>query len=382
MRTLQRMSEQQRELLLALALTAAVELELAAHGLLETPAQGIAAAFVTLPLAVRFRWPLPTLLVVCVAWVAETALGVKSGTPVLPLVAMLLALYAVGSRTRGWAFWTGGVIAAVGLAIQLVLRDDVGFDLVLALALPAAGLLVGRALEVLTFETDVLAERATQLELERDARISEAIADERSRIARELHDVIGHSISVMGVQAGAVRRSLGDEHDREREALLAIEGTGRQAVGEMRRLIGLLRTEVNGFEGPRPTLRQVEQLVGEMRRTGLAVELRIAGELDGLSPGVDLAGYRIVQEALTNVLKHAPGSQVSVDIRRDDHELAIDVVDDGDGTAAPAAPAVAHVGHGLVGMRERAALYGGTLVAGRRAEGGFSVSARIPLEAT
>ncbi|HEX4719896.1 MAG TPA: sensor histidine kinase [Thermoleophilaceae bacterium] len=374
------MPQQRLEIVLALVLTAGVELELAGHHLLETPAQAVAAACMTLPLAVRFRWPLPTLIAVCAAWVALTALGVTSGEPILPEVALLLALYAVGSRTQRWRFWAGGAVATAGLATQLVIRDDVGFDLVLAIALPAAGLLVGRALGVLTFETDVLAERASQLELERDARIQEAIADERSRMARELHDVIGHSISVMGVQAGAVRRSLGEEHGRERDALLAIEGTGRQAVAEMRRLIGLLRTEVDGFDGPSPTLRQVERLVAEMRVTGLAIDLRMSGDSHGLSPGVDLAGYRIVQEALTNVLKHAPGSHVDVDIRRDQHELAIDVVDDGRG-AAPASPADAHVGHGVVGMRERAALYRGTLEAGPRPGGGYSVSARIPLEA-
>jgi signal transduction histidine kinase len=289
----------------------------------------------------------------------------------------LLALYAVGSRSRGIAFWAGGVIAAIALAAQVLIREGVNFDLVTAVIGPAVVLLVGRALGVLTFETDVLEERAATLERERDQRIEEAIGDERARIARELHDVIGHSISVMGVQAGAVRRRLAGEQELERDALLSIEETGRQAVGEMRRLIGLLRTDLNGFEGPSPSLRQLERLAGEMRETGLRVHLDTRGSLDDLAAGVDLAAYRIVQEALTNVLKHAPGAAVDVVVERDHRQLAIDVSDDGAGRVAHVN---GHVGHGLVGMRERTALYGGTFNAGPRADGGFTVSARIPLE--
>ena len=208
MQWLLRIPQRRLELALAVVLTIAVELELLAHGLLHNPGQGIAAAFITLPLALRFLWPLPILVVVCGAWDAETALGVHSGDPVVPGVAVVLALYAVGSRTEGVRFWSGGAIAAAALAAQVLTRESPNFDLTLAVATPAVGLLVGRALGVMRFETDVLEERASRLELERDARIREAVAEERSRIARELHDVIGHSISVMGVQAGAVRRRL------------------------------------------------------------------------------------------------------------------------------------------------------------------------------
>jgi signal transduction histidine kinase len=258
------------------------------------------------------------------------------------------------------------------MSTQMLLREPVGPDLALALAIPAAGLLIGRALGVLEFESD-------RLERERDQRIAEALAAERGRIARELHDVVGHSISVMGIQAGAVRMRMGDDQAREREALMAVERTGRQAVGEMRRLIGLLRTAPDEVSSPNPSLRRIEQLVAEARQTGLSVDLRITGSLEALPPGVDLAGYRIVQEALTNALKHAPGSRVSVDIRAERDRLDIEVCDDGG--AAPAAPDVnGHVGHGLIGMRERASLYGGSLTTGAAPGGGFRVRARIPLE--
>jgi signal transduction histidine kinase len=359
------------ELALALVLAVGVELELAAEGVLDTPGQAVAAAFVALPLAVRFRWPLAVLTTVLGGWIAATALGIHSGAPILPVVCGVLAVYAVGSRSQGWRFWAGAALAVAGMATQLLLREPAGPDLALAVLLPAAGLLIGRALGVLEFESDVL-------ERERDERIAAALAAERGRIARELHDVVGHSISVMGIQAGAVRMRLGDDLARERDALLAVERTGRQAVGEMRRLIGLLRTGPDEISSPSPSLRRVEQLVAEMRDAGLTVELQVTGSFDALPPGVDLAGYRIVQEALTNALKHAPGADVSVDIRAG-RELDIQVRDDGD-PAPAAANGHGHVGHGLIGMRERAALYGGSLTTGAAPGGGFRVHARIPLE--
>jgi signal transduction histidine kinase len=181
----------------------------------------------------------------------------------------------------------------------------------------------------------------------------------------------------MGVQAGAVRSVLREDQRREREALLAVERAGRQAIGEMRRLLGLLRTEQDGVGDPTPSLRRVEQLVSEMREAGLAVGLRVQGDLTALSPGVDLVGYRIVQEALTNALKHAPDASVEASVRCTGHELDIEVLDDG-GTARR--PAGGPVGHGLLGMRERASLYGGELVTGPREGRGFEVRARIPLE--
>jgi signal transduction histidine kinase len=181
----------------------------------------------------------------------------------------------------------------------------------------------------------------------------------------------------MGVQAGAVRSVLRADQRREREALLAVERTGRQAVGEMRRLIGLLRSDDDEASDPAPTLTKAGQLVSELRDAGLSAVYTVNGDLRVLSPGVDLAGFRIVQEALTNVLKHAPGASVTANVSCTEHELAIEVIDDGDGAPPPSA---GHLGQGLVGMRERALLYGGEFVSGPRPAGGFAVRARIPLE--
>jgi signal transduction histidine kinase len=378
MRETLRPSHPGSELLLAIGLTIGAELELWSRGLLGTPAQGAAAAFVTLPLALRFRAPLLTMALVAAALVAEAASGVHSGAPVIPIVSALLALYAVGSRTEGWRFWTGGALALVVGCATIVIREGPSSDLIAAVVTPAVGLMIGRALGVLRFESDVLEERASKLERERDAHAELAVEEERGRIARELHDVIGHSISVMGVQAGAVRRVLSPDQQREREMLLAVEQVGRQAVGEMRRLIGLLRTEESGIAESRPSLQRVEQLVTAMRQAGLAIEMRVEGELGALPPGPDLAGYRILQEALTNALKHAPGADVSAAVRCDGEWLEIEVLNGSSGTRGPSND---HLGHGLLGMRERTSLYGGTLTTGMRRDGCFAVRARIPLEA-
>ena len=249
-------------------------------------------------------------------------------------------------------------------------------DLIPAAASVLGALAVGRAVREMGFEADMLEARTSQLERERDEKAQAAVAEERARIARELHDVIGHSISVMGVQAGAVRRLLAPEQEREREALLAVERTGRDAVEEMHRLLGFLRS--NGervIPGTPLTLQRVNDLVAEMRRAGLQVDLHVDGQLDDLPAGRALAAFRILQEALTNVLRHAPGARVSASLRRTAADLQIEVVDDG-GTRPVTSSGGG--GQGLVGMRERAALYGGTLEAGPRPERGFMVVARLP----
>jgi signal transduction histidine kinase len=239
-----------------------------------------------------------------------------------------------------------------------------------------AALTVGRAVRVMGFESDELQARAATAERERDERARAAVAAERRRIARELHDVIGHSIAVMGVQAGAVRRRLTPAQERERDVLLGVEETGREAVAEMRRLLDFLRADDDG--GARealPAVRRADELVAEMRRAGLDVELIVEGDLDDLSPGRALAAFRILQEALTNALKHAPAAHVTVALRRAPDGVEIEVVDDGGAASTGRADGG---GHGLVGMRERVALYGGTLEAGPRAGQGFAVLARLP----
>ena len=251
-------------------------------------------------------------------------------------------------------------------------------DLLLSAAAMLAALAVGRAVRAMGFETDTLEARAAELERERDEKARTAVAAERARIARELHDVIGHSISVMGVQAGAVRRVLAPElRARARGA------TGRGAHWPRRgdrdeapaRLPARGRGRRRPPTEPPPTLKRLDDLVAEMRLAGLDVDLRVEGELDDLSAGRTLAAFRILQEAFTNALRHAPGAHVRAALRRTPGELQIEVVDDGN-ARSPASPDGG--GYGLVGMRERVALYGGTLEAGPRPERGFAVVARLP----
>jgi signal transduction histidine kinase len=211
------------------------------------------------------------------------------------------------------------------------------------------------------------------LEAEEVAR--RAVEDERSRITRELHDVLAHSVSVMTVQASAVRRLLKPEQEREREALMTVEETGRQALAEMRRLLGIMRTdEEPPALAPQPGIGTLPELVEQVRQSGLPVELTVEGTPVKLPAGVDLSAYRIVQEALTNTLKHAGPAHAWVAVRYAGEDVEIEVANDansenpGDGS-----------GHGLVGMRERVALCGGELRSGPRPGGGYKISARLPV---
>jgi signal transduction histidine kinase len=220
-------------------------------------------------------------------------------------------------------------------------------------------------------------ERATRLEREREERARAAVAEERARIARELHDVVGHSVSVMTVQAAGVRRLLRPEQAREREALLVVEQAGREALAEMRRLVGVLRRpEEAPALAPQPSLQHVERLVEQAREAGLPVELRIEGEAKQLPPGIDLTAYRLVQEGLTNAIKHAGASQAEVVVRYGEGDVELLVSDDGRGVSDGSS---AGGGHGLVGMRERVAVYDGELEAGPRAKGGYALRVRLPL---
>ena len=205
---------------------------------------------------------------------------------------------------------------------------------------------------------------------EREAR---AVAEERNRIARELHDVIGHSVSVMTVQASAVRRRLGTDQATERQALETVEAVGREALDEMRRMVGMLRHDDSSDRQPAPGLAQIDQLITKFRDAGLPVELRMEGLDRELAAGLDLTAYRVIQEGLTNALQHAVDPvHVRVDISGADG-LVITIRDDGRRVGPDREP-----GHGLLGMRERVALYGGTLHAAPRSEGGFELVARFP----
>jgi signal transduction histidine kinase len=337
-------------------------------GLLATgPIEGNKAVLVptalamTLPLALRHRLPLLCVLVVFGA----AALQEVFTTPpdgIAGVAALLLAVYSV-------AAYSDGRRAGVGLAGALILSlssggADAAFAWVLIGAAWAAGRIVGR--QSLLLEA---------LAREQEARERAAVADERARLARELHDVVAHSVSTMVVQAEAGESLLQRDPERARDAFISITTSGRQALGELRRMLGLLRSSHGEPTlAPQPGLTQVQTLVEQMRGVGLPVELSVEGEPRPLSAGLDLSAYRIVQEALTNTLKHARPAHAWVTIQYRSDEIELQVVDDGRGSTN-GSPA----GHGIAGMRERVRLYGGTLETGLRAEGGFSVRARLPV---
>jgi signal transduction histidine kinase len=217
--------------------------------------------------------------------------------------------------------------------------------------------------------------RAVQAEREREAAARVAVAEERARIARELHDIVAHAVSVMVLQVGAVRHRLPDERAADREALRGVERAGRTALTEMRRLLAAMRRDGDDVEfTPQPGLDGLDSLLEEIGRAGLPVELHVDGEPFPLPRGVDLSAYRIVQEGLTNTLKHARASDVDVTVRYRPDELEIEVRDNGQGTATSDG-----LGHGLVGIRERVKLYGGEMTAGTATGGGFLLSTRLPI---
>jgi signal transduction histidine kinase len=216
-----------------------------------------------------------------------------------------------------------------------------------------------------------------RLEAERDERAQIAAEEERRRIARDLHDSLGHTISASVLQVAAVRRRLREDQSVERESLLAVERSGRHAVAELRRMLGMLRQPpASGLE-PLPSLSRVDELARTTRAAGVPVDVHVEGDPINVPPGVDVAGYRILQEALTNVLKHAGDARASVLVAYAPDSVTLEVADDGRG---PTGNGDRPTGHGLIGMNERAALYGGALEARARESGGFIVTARLPYD--
>jgi signal transduction histidine kinase len=331
-----------------------------------------AALLMTLPLAWRRRAPLLVVSVVMAALAAQ-ALLLTPGAPYpdSELVPLLVSVYSVAAHGERRAPLVG---LAISFAAGLVW---VGVDdFFLPLVAFGGAWLAGRLVQKRQLYADALEERTRVLEREREANARMAAAEERVRLARELHDVVGHSVSVMVVQAGAERLALGEKRPDTREALLAIERTGREALAEMSRLLGLLRKKDEGLAlAPRPSLAQVDALVQTVRDAGVPVELSVEGEPRTLPPGVDVSAYRILQEALTNVVKHAGPARASVVVRYGGRAVEVQVSDDGRGHADGNG-----LGYGLAGMRERVALHGGTLEAGSGKGGGFTVKARLPVE--
>ena len=334
----------------------------------------------TVPLLWRRRAPV-LVLVVCLTCIAipDVSYGVADRAS-SPFAGVLVAAYASGAYTnRRDGRIAAAIIGAMVLIMAVSIGEDVFGDIVfiggILFAVWGAATVVRSRQEL----AGALAARTVELEHEREENAKLAVAEERTRIARELHDVVAHNISIMVMQAGAERHAIGDERPDTSEVLATIEDTGRAALAEMRRLLGMLRRSDDELAlAPQPSLNHLRDLVEQVREAGMPVDLRIEGEPRPIAPGIDLSAYRIVQEALTNALKHAGPARARVTVRYRDDELDIEIVDDGAGGVEE----VPVGGHGLVGMQERVALFGGDIVAGRRRSGGYAVRAKLPLDET
>ena len=345
-------------------------------------ATAVVVAVCTLALAWRRRWPFATLCLIAGVIAVTELLGPLTFTLWGHFVPLLVAAYTAARWCGGRLAMLGGVVVAVTIGLVLLRVPATGAAGNIPFAVvPAAGLMLGgRVLRGKHAHGLELAQRARRLEAEHEAEVAVALADERSRLARELHDVVAHCVSVMVVQAGIAEAMLDRSADLAREPLQAVQDTGRQAITELTRMLGLLRgaaTDPPGQLAPQPGLAQLPELVGRLTASGLQVSVSSTGDARPLPPGVDLTAFRVVQEALTNTLKHAgPGATAHVTIRHLPAALQVEVIDTG-----TAAPAPAGGGHGLIGMAERVSVFGGSLHAGSRAEGGFRVCAVLPLEA-
>ncbi len=337
-----------------------------------------AIALIMLPLLARrrFRFAAPASV-----WLLAAAVSFVDGRLVPSTAAASIAGIAA-------AFLLGNlrdaVQARLGLAIVLsgaaiVVYNDPSHDpgqLIFTPLLFAIGWLGGFAMRERAEQAEAAEVRAAHAEREREAAARVAVAEERARIARELHDIVAHAVSVMVLQVGAVRHKLAATLPEDREALEGVEQTGRTALAEMRRLLGAMRRDGDDLAlAPQPGLGNLGVLVEQVGRAGLPVRLHVDGEPYPLPHALDVSAYRIVQEGLTNALKHARASQADVTIRYGSDELSVEVRDNGSG----ATPGDGH-GHGLVGIRERVKIYGGQMTADTASEGGFVLSTRLPLQ--
>ncbi|MFE5295091.1 sensor histidine kinase [Streptomyces sp. NPDC056632] len=360
---------------------------------IDTPvAYGVVAALFSLVVALRRRMPEKMLVLAVALGLAQLALGL---VPFMADFAMLVIIYTVaahdGPRWASRLALAGGLSAATLSQLRWPLSETessaarVFFTVIMTVPFALAWVL-GDSLRTRRAYFAQLEERASRLEKEREAQAKVAVAAERARIARELHDVVAHNVSVMVVQADGAAYVMDSSPETAKQALETIAGTGRQALAEMRRLLGILRTGEHQEAGeyvPQPDVQQIEDLVEQVRGAGLAVDFKIEGTPRPLPSGVELTAYRIVQEALTNSRKHGgPDVGASVRLVYFDDGLGLLVEDDGRG-----APQEMYEdggadgrGHGLIGMRERVGMVGGTLDAGPRVGGGFRISALLPLK--
>ncbi len=341
----------------------------------------VVVVLIAAPVLWRRRAPLGALIAFALpasVWLA-VFYGPKSNLPSEPLFVLVVLIYSAAvytARGRQWLVLMVLIALFVSeLALLVAGVKGVG-NAVPGMIVIALSYAVGVALRGRHALAQSLEQRAIELEADRERSTALAVSQERDRLARELHDVIAHSVSVIVVQAGAGERLLEGGHERAREAFMMIRETGGQALDELRRLLGLLREGdgINGAE-PQPSLERLDSLLAQARAGGVHVSCEVTGPARPLPPGIGLAAYRIIQEALTNVRKHAgPDAVAKVNVRYAPGELVLNVADNGRGARRSDRP-----GHGLIGMRERVVLYGGRLDAGDRDGGGFEVSASIPL---
>ena len=357
---------------LALCLTAAAAGQMA-YQEPEHPLRLLPVVGTTLPLAWRRRAPLG-----CYCVQFASALATLEPPTFAGLLAIFIGIYSIGAYSR-WRPWS--LIAPLGSALILqVLFPDSQPQLSAGVTTAVVGMaawLAGNAIRDRQARADALAERTRQLEREQALNAQVAVAEERARIARELHDVVAHSVSIMVVQAGAARVQLAQTSGPAVDALRSVETTGREALTELRRLLGLLTDEGEAAElAPTPGLDQLDALLARVGDAGLPVSVRIEGPPRPLPPGLDLTAYRIVQEALTNALKHARGGPTEVVLRYAEDGLSIDVQNASPGQPSDAAVRVNGAGRGLVGLQQRVALYGGDLETRAHPDGSFALHAR------
>ncbi len=336
-----------------------------------------AVAVIVLPLFLRRRFPFAA---PASYWLLATALTFVDGVLVPSLESLfpvgLASAFLLGNLRDGRQAWTGLAIVLGG--ITTVIYNIPGHANAELLIIPvdfAISWAAGFALRARAEKAEAAESRATQAERERDAAARVAVAEERARIARELHDIVAHAVSVMVLQVGAVRHRLPAAQDEDREALRGVERAGRTALAEMRRLLAAMRRDGDEVEfTPQPGMDGLDVLLQEVGRAGLPVELHVDGEPFALPRGIDLSAYRIVQEGLTNALKHARATVADVTVRYRPDQVEIEVRDDGLGSATTDG-----LGHGLVGIRERVKIYGGEMRFGTASEGGFVLSTRLPV---
>jgi signal transduction histidine kinase len=329
----------------------------------------------TVPLAFRRRAPFTVITIVGVSVSIYNALNIPP-QPFTEIFVVLVAFYSVAAYARRDLMILAGVLSTIGLVVGQIPFSDTFKNYSLIFVLSAASWVLGLNTRYRLQQAELLQERAERAEREREEQVRLATLEERTEIAREIHDVVAHTVSVVAVQAGAARKVLDrDDPDEAKRALEAIEEASRDAMAELRRLLGVLREPGTAAElGPRPGLGRLDQLVEQFRQAGLEVDVRERGNRRPIPAGLDLSAYRVVQEALTNTLKHSGSTSARVLIRFEADALDVEVVDRGGATPVQ----ITNGGQGIVGMRERVSMFGGELEAGP-IEGGFSVRATFPL---